>query len=95
MLFTKYTYLEGKKKNDFFFKQIVYNVPHRFDYMLMHNSMFSKQMAQFNVKWDGPITEIILSDTLATTKSDSSGYDPVFEGVTLLQHVDIDNEVIE
>ncbi|EJW83407.1 hypothetical protein WUBG_05681, partial [Wuchereria bancrofti] len=73
---------------------IVYNIPHRFDIMLMHESVFSKQIAQFNIKWDGPITEIILSDTLKAKKPES-GHDFVFDGITLLQHVDIDNELIE
>ncbi|EFO27048.2 hypothetical protein LOAG_01428 [Loa loa] len=74
---------------------IIYNIPHRFNFMHINEALFSqKQMVQFYVKWDGPITEIILSDALQTKKPDNLDYDPVFESVTLLQHVDIDNELI-
>uniref|UniRef100_A0A915PXD3 Uncharacterized protein n=1 Tax=Setaria digitata TaxID=48799 RepID=A0A915PXD3_9BILA len=72
---------------------ILYNVPHRFDYTQMHKSAFSKHIAQFNVKWDGPITGIILSNPRHPNLSDI-GHDLVFQGTTLLQHVDIDNELI-
>ncbi|CAG9533695.1 unnamed protein product, partial [Cercopithifilaria johnstoni] len=73
---------------------IMYNVPHRFDIAHIRESVFAKQAAYFNVKWDGPITDIILSDTLQTKKPKDLRDDHVFENITLLQFVDIDNELI-
>lgn len=79
----------------YIFWQVVYNVPHRFDFMKMHSSLFAKHIAQFNVKWDGPITHIILFDTLAQKWIPDSLYGAqVYEKVTLLSHVEIDNEMI-
>ncbi|MCP9261318.1 hypothetical protein DINM_004693 [Dirofilaria immitis] len=74
---------------------IIYNVPHRFDFTHMHASIFSKQIAQFSVKWDGPITDIVFSDAIGDKRLTDLGHDLTFEGMTLLQHVDIDNELIE
>ncbi|VDM91561.1 unnamed protein product [Litomosoides sigmodontis] len=68
---------------------IVYNVPHRFYYMAMFDSLFAKSVAQFNVKWDGPITHMILSDAFSLERTFD---DPM--KITLLSHVEIDNELL-
>ncbi|VBB33705.1 unnamed protein product [Acanthocheilonema viteae] len=74
---------------------VAYNIPNRFDFMQIRQSIFAKQIAMFGVKWDGPITDIILSDALQTQKPDSSGDDLVFQNITLLQHVEVDHEWID
>lgn len=62
--------------------------------MKVPNANFQDRVAQFDVKWDGPITKIALFDDVGYTIPQGARHDLNYKTMSYLQFVDVDNELV-